>query len=289
MRSTGLGSVRGHDEMVRRATQKLIHGGDFISPPAPKKQAIALIFGMPGHGKTTLGLRYAPSPVAFFDIDRRGLHAARAAMKAGQVINYLSVQSPVKILRMSDRELIRMAEAEIGKVRKNYELALREAEKGNIRTIVFDTMSEFGSLINMATTGRSDRKKDDYGRSTDIVKTALSDFIRACRGTPANLIMLAKAKPIWEAGEPSGEFSFRGYDTMDYDADWSGHIRLKKVRSIKQARSEVGRHHELQITKAGLRLKTLGAVYTDEEWGTDGPFVYACVQQFRGSKPEDWK
>lgn len=275
--------------MVARATQKLL-GGDFTLPPSPKKQAIALIFGLPGHGKTTLGLQYAPSPVAFFDIDRRGLHAAKRAMRAGQTVHYLSVRMPINILKQGDTELKKIATAEVLKIRKNYELALRKAERGDVRTIVFDTMAEFGSLLNMATTGRADKKKDDYGKSTDIVKTALQDFIRACRGTPANLIMLAKAKAVWEGGEPSGEYSYRGYDTMDYDADWSGHLRLVKNRSIKGQRDKSkGTKHELQITKAGIRLRTLGDVYTEDQWGEDGPFVYACVQQFRGSKASDWK
>lgn len=269
---------------------KPLAGTDFTKPPKPKDQAIALIFGQPGHGKTTLGLQYAPGPVVFFDIDKRGAHAAQRAQQKGQVIHYLPVSMPQKILKMTDQDLKNLAEKEVGKVRKNYELAIRESEKGNVRTIVFDTMGEFASIINMAVTGRADRKKDDYGKSADIVKTALSDIIRMCRNTPANLIMLAKAKAVWEGGEPTGAYSYRGPDTMDYDADWSGHIRLAHHRSIKKRRDkEKGTQHELEITKAGIRLSTLGDVYTEEEWADDGPFVYACVQQFAGSKAEDWK
>lgn len=272
-----------------RPTYKPIPGSDFSAPPPPKKQAIALIFGQPGHGKTTMGLMYAPGPVAFFDVDRRGAHAAKTALKRGKVIHYLPVSIPHKILNMTDQQVMKHAQAQVDMVRKNYELAIREAEKGNLRTIVFDTMTEFGSLVNMAVTGRADRKKDDYGKSTHIVQTAMSDIIRMCRDTPANLIMLAKAKPVWEGGEPTGAYSYRGYEIMEFDADWAGHLRLKKHRSIKRQRDASRQSHELEITKAGIRLKTLGDVYSSEDWGSDGPFVYACTQQFRGSKPEDWK
>lgn len=267
-----------------------IIGGDFISPPPPKEQAIALIFGQPGHGKTTLGLLYAPDPVAFFDVDRRGLYAARRAMRRKKVINYMPVSMPRKVLKMDDFALRKMAEAEVSKVRRNYELALKESLKGNIRTIVFDTMTEFASLINMAVTGRADRKKDDYGKSTDVVKTALADFIKMSRESNANLIMLARAKPIWEGGEPTGEYSYRGPDTLEFDADWAGHLRLTKQRGIKKQRDpEKGTQHEMLITKSGISLAELGQVYTEEEWGKDGPFVFACMQQYPGTTPEVWK
>jgi hypothetical protein len=276
-------------EIANRVAERLI-GGDFIVPPSPKEQAIALVFGQPGHGKTTLGLMYAPDPVAFFDIDRRGLHAAKRAMRKGKIINYLPITMPKKILRMTDLDLKKMAENEVSRIRRNYELALQQSLKGNIRTVVFDTMTEFASLINMSVTGRADRKKDDYGRSTDIVKTALADFIKMSRDSNANLIMLARAKPIWEGGEPTGEHSYRGPDTLEFDADWSGHLRLKKIKSIKKQRDkDKGTQHELLITKAGITLSTLGDIYTEEEWEDDGPFVYACCQQYPGSKPEDWK
>lgn len=264
-------------------------GGEFREPPRPKKQAVALIFGQAGSGKTTLGLRYAPSPVAFFDIDQRGAYAARAAVRKGQVIHYLDVRMPKRILNMSDQTLKKIADRELTRVRKHYDLAIAAAIKGDVRTIVWDTMTEFASLVNLAVTGRADRVKSDYGRSVDIVKTTLADIIRAVRETPANLLMLGKAKPIWEGGEPTGEYEFRGPDTLCYDADWAGHIRLKKMSSIKRRRGEEGQKHELQITKAGIRLKELGKVYTSDDWGSEGPFVFACTQQYMGSSSDDWR
>lgn len=279
------------EKPVKRIEQpyKPLAGADFTKPPAPCDQAVCLIFGQPGHGKTTLGLRYAPGPVAFFDIDRRGLHAAKVAQRKGQLIHYLPIELPQRVLKMSDMDLKKAADTQVSMVRKNLEIACRASEKGDIRTIVFDTMTEFATLIQLATTGRADRVKGDYGKSDHIMKTALADIIRMTRASQANFIMLAKNKPIWEGGEPTGKHTYRGPDTLEFEADWAGHMRLKAHTSIKKRRDAEAQSHELEITKAGIRLSTLGDVYSEEEWGEDGPFVYACVQQFPGSTAEDWK
>lgn len=260
----------------------------FSNPPAPKRQAIALLFGLPGSGKTTLGLLHAPDPSAFFDIDRRGDHAARKAQRAGKRISYTKVSMPKKALTLQDQNLRLVAVKEVKRVLGLVEHVAREGQKGNVRTAVFDTMTEFCSLVNMSVTGRVDKRKDDFGKSTHIVKSVIKDIIETFRETPVNLIMLARAKELWVGHEPTGKYTYQGLDTMDYECDWAAHIRLARDRKTKLMRSQ---QHEMEITKAGISLKQLGQVYTEEEWEADGdgPFVYACVQNYPGSKPGDWK
>lgn len=265
---------------------RTLPGSDFICPPVPRKQAVALIFGLPAHGKTTLGLLYAPGPVAFFDIDKRGLYAARKAQRAGKIIHYLPVDMPRKMITRSDQELKRLAEKEVSKVMKNAEIVAKESKRGLVRTVVFDTASELGNLLNMSITGRVDKRKDDFGKSTHLVKGLAKTLVEIFRESDANMIMLARAKELWVGHEPTGKYKHEGLDTLEYEADWAGHLRLAKDRKTKLYRAQT---HELEVTKAGMNLKQLGAVYTEEQWGEDGPFVYACVQNYRGSKAESWK
>jgi hypothetical protein len=263
--------------------------GDFTEPPEPKDQAIALIFGLPGEGKTTFALSSAPGPIAFFDVDRRGLHAARRAKAKGKRIAYTSLDYPKNLLKMGDVEARAAAQKQVDKYTRNYELALRESERGNIRTIVTDTWTELAEIFNIALTGRVDRKKDDYGKSAGLLKASISRLLKESRNSDANILMLARAKEVWEGGSPTGIYTFKGPDTLAYDADWAGHYRLSKARSIRRQRDPSRQVQELEITKAGINRKTLGRVYTREDWGTLGPFIFACMKSYPGTTAETWR
>lgn len=257
-----------------------IQGSDFTLPPSPQRQAIVLMFGNAGEGKTTAGLTHAPSPVAFFDIDQRGLYAAQKAQAAGQVIHYTSIPYPADITKMTDAVAKTTAQASWDKFRKNYEIAVRESQNGNIRTIVIDTATELDELITIAIKGRIDKKNDDYGRSDAIIKAGLGQTIKMSREGRANLLMLARAKSLWDSG---GKFAHRGHDTLKYDADLAGHIRLG---------TPIGRQRpkfELEVTKAGIDIQQFGQVYKEDDWDELGPFVYMCLMNYPGSKVRDWR
>lgn len=260
-----------------------IAGSDFTRPPEAKRQAIALLFGLPGEGKTTAGLSHAPGPVAFFDIDQRGLHAAMRAQEGGKVLHYISIPFPSDIAKLGDAVAKTTAQLSWDKFRKNYEIAVRESQKGNVRTIVIDTATELDELATIMIKGRIDKKNDDYGKSDAVIKAALSQTIKMSREGNANLLMLARAKAIWEGGEPTGKYAHRGHDTLKYDADWAAHIRLQKRFGNQKPK------FEMEITKAGIDIDQLGQVYKEDDWDELGPFVYACLMNYPGSKVRDWR
>lgn len=260
-------------------------GGDFSAPPPPKMQAIAMMIGLQGSGKTTAGLSGAPGPIAFFDIDQRGRHAAQKAREEGKIIHYTSIEFPTKLTKLSDVDAKAAGQKSWDKFVRNYELALAKSQTGEIRTIVIDTVSELCEILKIAVAGRSDKKNSDYGASKGIINSEIAKTIKMSRNSNANLLMLARAKEEWENNQPSGRFTHVGVDGLAYDADWVGHIRINKG-SIKR-RSEP--EFELQIIKAGVNIEELWNVYTADDWdAVGGPFVYSCLQQYDGSSPEDW-
>jgi hypothetical protein len=266
-----------------------LQGLDFTEPPEPKDQAIMLGFGLAGQGRTTFGLMYAPGPVAFFDIDRRGLHAAKKAKAAGKRIHYLAIDYPKNLNRLSPAQVIQTTTKSTDLVRRNFDGVLERSLKGDIRTIVFDTMTEYAEVLAMKFTGHNSGGKPvkDYGKSAGQVKAELSEMIKSTRESSANLIMLARAKEVWEGGEPTGKYTYRGPDTMEFDADWCAHIRIQKRRSIRD-RGKVP-VFEMEITKAGIDISILGNVYTQEDWGPLGPFVWGCMENYPDTDPDTWE
>lgn len=261
-------------------------GGDFVSPPEPKKQAIVMVIGVQGEGKTTFGLSGAPDPIAFLDVDLRGLEAAkRAREEFGKTIHYTAIEFPTKLTKLSDQEAKAAGQKAWDKFVKNYELALKKSLTGEVRTIVIDTVSELCEILKIAVSGRVDKKNDDYGRSKGIVNSEIAKTIKMSRNSNANLIMLARAKELWENNQPTGRFAHVGVDGLAYDADWVGHLRINKQSLKRRGDPEF----ELQIIKAGVNIDELWEVYTKEQWeGVGGPFVYACTMQYPGSEPSDW-
>lgn len=273
------------------ASKPTLLGLDFIEPPEPKEQCIMLGFGLAGQGKTTFGLLHAPGPVAFFDIDRRGLHAAKKAKAAGKVIHYLGIDYPKGLNKLSPQAIIAATTRSTDILRRNFDGVLEQSLKGNVRTIVFDTMTEYAEILAMKFTGHHSGGKPvkDYGKSTGQVKAELSQMIKSTRESSANLIMLARAKEVWEGGEPTGKFTYRGPDTMEFDADWAAHIRIQKRRSIKDRGKDPV--FEMEVSKAGIDISILGNVYTEDDWGGQdglGPFVWGCMENYPETTPDMW-
>jgi len=250
-----------------------------------------------------MGLKYVPGPVSYHDVDNRGFNACKKARSEGKVVRYLDLDYPRHIADMDEKEAMAAAKSVIDRHWKNLEWSVRESEKGNVRTITWDTASELADIVNIMFTGRPERRGDDYGASSNMVKVELMKMIKTVRNEGnANLVMLAHAKEVWEkAGTTSsgkekraatGKYTFRGPAELASSADWAGHLRLAAT-SVKARASEKSKLHELEITKAGIILSTLGDVYTEQQWGEPddggyGPFAFACSMQHIDSTPEDW-
>lgn len=260
-------------------------GSDFILLEKPKPQANVVVFGPNGNGKSTFVTEYAPDPVAFISLDRRGDHAVFKATEKGRKIYFLRVDMPANPSKLSDVELRKVGQQAVNKVINNFEWAVRQSQLGNIRTIGMDTGTEYAEMLNMAITGRVDRVKGDYGKSKDLINREFWRLYNLAREGNAHFVMLARAAEIWVANEPSGRFKPRGPDVISDAADWCGMIRLRKSIGKKKAKKEF----ELEITKAGTNIDELGAVYTQEDWEEMGPFQYATWMQFvETSDPDDW-
>lgn len=278
-----------------RRTDSPLDRSDFTDVPEPKAQAIVLIFAHTGEGKTTIGLEYAPDPVAFIDVNRRGFHAAKKAIAAGKHIRYLPIDYPSNYTKLSDQQAMAAGQLQVDKMERNFDLALEANLKGNIRTITIDTMTEYAEIVNIALVGRPERRDDDYGKSAAAQKAVISKMIKRAKDTNVHLVMLGQTKEIYEIPpggkrkEGTGKYSFRGPDVMSSDADWAGHLRLQKVSSVKLRGSSKAKLHEMEITKAGIYLPALGEVLKEEDWvEMGGPFVAGCMANFPDSEFSDW-
>lgn len=268
---------------------------DFTDVPAPKGQAIVCLFAHTGDGKTTFGLEHTPDPVAFVDINRRGFHAAQKAIAAGKNIRYLPIDYPSNYSKLDENQAIRAGQSQVDKMERNFDLALEANVKGDIRTIVIDTMTEYAEIVMIALVGRPERREDDYGKSAAAQKAVISKMIKRAKDTNVHMIMLGQTKEIYELPpgkkrkEGTGKYTFRGPDVMASDADWAAHFRLQKVAGARLRGSAKAKLHEMEITKAGIYLPALGEVLKEEDWvDMGGPFVAGCMANFPDSEFSDW-
>lgn len=262
-----------------------LSGSDFTILKTPKLQCNALVFGDAGNGKTTFATAFAPDPVAFINFDKRAEHAVMKAQQSGRQIYFTCVDFPANITKLEDTQARKIGQQAVDKVVRNFEWAVEQSRKGNVRTICIDTGTEYSEILKIAITGRIDKVKGDYGKSKDLINREWWRIFNTAREGNAHLIVLSRAKAIWVNNEPTGEFTYRGPEVMFDAVDWCGQIRLRK--SVKKTPKK---EFEIQIKKAGVNISELGEVYSKDEWeDLGGPFVYSCMLQYGGSNMEDWQ
>lgn len=261
-------------------------GGDFITLEEPKRQANILIFGDGGTGKTSFVTRYCPTPIALINFDRRAGYAVANAKQQGRVIHYLPVDFPAHISKVDIEQAKKLGQDALDRVIANYELAVTASIRGDVRTICLDTGTELSEIMKIAFTGRVDRTKGDYGQSKDLINRQWWRLLNTAREGQAHLVILARGRAVWEANEPTGDFTYRGPEVMNDGVDWAGQIKVRKTKRMAQ----VVKSFEIVITKAGVNIDELGRVYTEKDWeGLGGPFVYGSLMQYEGSNISDWE
>lgn len=251
-----------------------VSGSDFGLPPEPKKSAIISIAGREKEGKTSAALN-SPGPIAYFDIDRRGLHAVRRAIDAGKKVEYLQLPIPKK----SGTKDTKIVMSDYQKVwdlfRKNYEAALAASEKGDIRTIIIDTSSDLWEIKMLAAFGRTDKIMP---RDRGIPNMEFREMIRMARDFPVHVIHVEKAKEEWAGNEPTGNIVRKGHPELGYDVDVTTLMRINKKKKF-----------ELEVIRAGINAQINGNKYTEDDWMDYGPFVWLCTELYEGTSPDEWE
>jgi hypothetical protein len=287
----GKGAPQATTAAARRDKNETLEDSDFEILEQPRWQCNALIFGRAGEGKSTFPLMYAPHPVAQINFDNRDRHAVRKALEAGRKVLRTHIPySSTDVTGLDETEAMKVGRTAMDKVVKNFEIAVRESQRGNVRTISIDTGTEYNEIVTIAVRGHLG-KANDYGRSKDHINRAWWHIFNTAREGNAHLIVLARDREIWGGSEPSGVFTFRGPEVMNDGVDWAAQIRLKRAKVVAGSKvKKTTKEFELFITKAGVNIAELGEVYSQEDWDAyGGPFVMACVNQYDGSEPADWE
>lgn len=292
----------------------VIPGTDFTVIDKPKRRAVVLLFGDAGTGKTTFGIRYTPQPAVLIGFDGRSEYAEEAMKLAGHPVPSVQI-SPPSVLQKSDN--VKAAAHEVlKKFFRNYDGAIAASRSGAVKTIVIDTATELGAIIQLAIRGTLDQVKGDFGRSKDQINQLWRKIFDAARYTGnAHLIVLARAGAIWENNEPTGDFKAKVADEVREGVDFSLHIRLAPklaglavgvgagtglvgagggLVAMGPGAGGVGgmqKEFELVVKKSGNTdpTKDSGLVLRQSDWGEDGPFAYACSRLMPGSQPSDWR
>lgn len=261
--------------------------GDFVSVIRPTRQANILIYGEEKTGKTTFCTRYAPDPIRVLSLDGRAQDAVYEAVNEyGRDVKLAELFMPdgYRTDTESERnETKSIARNLLERIHQNFEIAINNP---SVRCILVDTLKELEEISKLALDGTMEKVKEhSHGEPGDYANRQVWKMANlARRKKNTHVIFTARATEIWEDQKPTGRFKPQCPKAGKAAVDWAGQIRL--VKSFGQAKPKF----EIEITSAGTNNEELLEVYTEDKWNLlGGPFVYACVQNYKDSIPDDWK
>lgn len=269
---------------------RVVGENDFIKLQQPKKQANILVYGDTKTWKTSFCTRYAPDPAALINFDNRADHAVYDALQDGREIHFLKIDPLVVHIKEDPQEVKAKALALVEKVEYNFEYAVEESKKGNIRTICMDTGTEYSEICRLSFDGfLTQTKEGAFGKDKDYVNGRWWKLFRLARSGQAHFIITARSKEIWiknEKGqqEATGRHIYRCPPVVAEGVDFTCQVRLKSGPTGRP-RPEF----ELEIIN-GVNPKELCKVYDEKDWQDyGGPFSFCCWKQFeKTSGIEDW-
>lgn len=224
---------------------------------------------------------YAPAPVRVINFDGRADDAVYAAQQVGRDVKIAKLFMPDGL---TDRAQIKSAAQNvIARAEKNFELALADP---NIRTILWDTVTEYASICKLAFDGTMEKVKEhSHGEPGDFQNQCIWRLVnRARKAKNTHLIFTARATEIWKDQKPTGVFKPQCPKAVKAGVDWSGQIRLRTTFGIPKP------EFEIEVKDAGLDITQLGEVYTAQQWDRmGGPFVYSCLMNYPDSEMEEWQ
>lgn len=267
-----------------------------LNTPLPR-QATAVIFGESGVGKTTFVTRWCPGPIFLLCFDQRSRSAVNRARAAGRTVAYKEVSFSRSILTLTNDECMAIGNTLIEEVFRLIDWAVNQSLAGNIRTICFDTCSEFGELVELAVRGRFDGgRKKDFGESKAQMNRICWELLQSLRRGNANAILLARSKELWRGNQPTGKMVHRCPEVIYEGCDFAGSLRPVKqagglslgsggLTSVSSpAEPSIQPHKkmvELEVTKAGENGDEEGRVYRFDNWDlVGGPFAYMASRQY---------
>jgi len=282
------------------------------------RQANILVWGLDKTGKTTFVTDYCPDPIAFISIDRRGEDAVKKAQRNGRRILFSDFSMPGTVAELGTESAQKFGEEALSLVRNNVLWAVRESVTdgecmkrfgSRLRTIFIDTGAEMTEIINLAISGRSDRAKwGDKGRSKAEANAEWRKILDSCRDGKAHLIISGRQREIYLNDKGTGRYQPRVSDIVHSSVDFAIETRISDstMPSLGSAGgATIGSvsgmmsggvnnprppQFELRPSSCGINSAELGQTYRATEWDLlGGPFVYACMRQWVGTTPEDWK
>lgn len=290
-------------------------GSGFVTLQTVKKQAVVVVYGGGGLGKTTVATELVPAPVALINLDggRADYAVKKAQEELGRVIHYSKIMRPPGLSRMTDDKASAAARQIVkDQVMRDIDVALSYSAKGAVRTICIDTGTELDELVKIWYRGNKTGAVRDYGDTKGKINQFWWSIFDDCRTSGAHLLILARGRAVWADDAPTGEYEPKVNDNILDAIDWAVHVRRRRRAGVVQVAggvtsgivpatggivrksAEVSKENEWKVTKAGNNGPELGAVYTQDQWGDDGeygnvgPFVYACCRMYPGTEPADW-
>lgn len=254
--------------------------GDFVSISSPTRQANILIYGMEGTGKTTFCTRFAPEPVRVISLDGRADDCVFEAEQMGRDVKIAKFFMPIRA--MNQTETKKAAQDLLDRINYNFEIAIQTA-----RTVLVDTTKELQEICKLAFDGTMEKVKEhSHGEDGHFANRQIWKMANLARQQKrCHLIFTARMTEIWKDQKPTGRFKAECPKATAAAVDWAGQLRNKvKMGQVKKD------EWELEITKAGTNNLELFEVYDSDMWDPfGGPFVYACMMNYKDSAPEDWK
>lgn len=252
-----------------------------------RRQANICLMGEDGTGKTSFATRYAPEPVVVLSFDGRSRQAVKEAREdLGRKVDLIEIAVTHKALPPDEMKL--HAREVVERTMYTYETLIEESKKGRVRTILWDTATEYSEILKLAYDGTMEQTKEGAkGTDKDFISRQWWRIFNLAREaeSKAHVIVTARTTEIWKNDKPTGAFKPKCNRTVMSAVDFTMMIRMKKDWGGKSTGE-----FEIEVTNPKTNIDELYEVYDASMWGAvGGPFVYACCMNYKDSVPSDWK
>lgn len=298
-----------------------VPGTHLIRPARRRPYTISLLYGRTGSGKTqlitghrdsptnTLLLGGFPGPLTYCDLDNRAYDSVVDAIECGKDIMYMPCALPAAILDLSHDQAKDFATESLARLKQTFTWGVEQAKgsRSQVNAIVLDGVKILGDLIKLAVRGRTDRgtpkKGDPFPAALDmLINRELWFFANKAREGACNLIMIAQATQVYDGREATGKLTWDCDKIFAESADWIAEVQISSVEEklAKMAEEGGGKLTAGQILEASSARPSItlrvakplmleGTTFTENDYGSDSPFAYACSRLITHSKIEDWR